>query len=205
MGNLGTNYVLLGIVMATILGVYAITTSAPTSLTATNYESMPFLLGHVTMVVTDSDGNIKAYQQTDNIITNQGLQCAMNVLFNVTTTCSSTGDFSVIALSSNGTAPDNSLDRFDVQAEWIGEEVARTAGSNTISQTGSTVTIAEVFTVGDSSGLTAGETVARTGLFDALGPTPDATDMIASAALSSTTVTTGDSITVTWTITSSGT
>ena len=85
MGNLGTTCVLFGIAMVTVLGIYAITTSpAATSFTVTNYDSMPYLVGHITVEVADSDGNIKAYQQTDNFVTDNGLKCALDVLFEIT-------------------------------------------------------------------------------------------------------------------------
>jgi len=204
MGNLGTNYLILGIALATILGVYAITTSGPTTFSMQSaHDTMPYLMGHVTMEVRGSDGNIKYYYQTDNIVTNQGLECALDVLFNITAgACTSTGDFSVIALSNNASIPSNTDDRFDVQTEWVSnnQEVARTAGANTITRDGIKVTIAEVFVEGDNSGLAINDVVARTGLFDSFN-SGQAANMIASASLASTTITDNDSVTVTWTIT----
>jgi hypothetical protein len=40
------------------------------------------MLGHVTYVVRGPDGNIKAYAQTDNTRTVQGINCAQQILFN---------------------------------------------------------------------------------------------------------------------------
>ena len=201
MGNLGTNYVLLGIAMATILGVYAITTSAPTTFsTLTTYESMPYLLGHVTIQVADSDGNIKSYQQTDNLVTNQGLVCALDVLFAIPGECASGGDFNHIVLANNGTGnPDVSATDFATAV--TDNEIARSVAGATVSISGFDVTISHVFTVGNDD-LANLETVDRTGLFD-IGTSGG--NMLAQADLSETTVLTGDSITVTWTITGDNT
>jgi hypothetical protein len=49
-----------------------------------NTESAPEgikILGHLEMVATDSDGNIKYYQQTDNAIQEQGANCIISALF----------------------------------------------------------------------------------------------------------------------------
>ena len=40
MGNLGTNYVLVGIAIATVLGVFAITNTGITSVTTTSYDGL---------------------------------------------------------------------------------------------------------------------------------------------------------------------
>ena len=201
MGILGTKYALLGVVaIASILGTYAITTTtmAPTTYsTVTNSENMPYLVGHVTLVVADSDGNIKNYQQTDNLVTNQGLECALDVIFDVTGGCDSLGDFNHIALANNGTA--NDVSKTDQDSSFT-VEVARSQAADTVTIAGFVVTITELFDVGDDdSGLDAGETVDRTGLFDS--GTPGTAEMIAHADLSSTTVTAGDEITITWIIT----
>jgi len=41
-------------------------------------------LGHITLVHSDSDGNILSYAQTDNRIVNEGKNCAMELLFGTT-------------------------------------------------------------------------------------------------------------------------
>jgi len=196
MGNMGTKYALVGIAMATILGVYAIstTTMAPTTFfTVATYDNVPQLVGHVTLTVADSDGNVKSYQQTDNLVTDQGLECALDILFDVGG-CGSLGDFNHIRLADNGTA--NAVSDTDSDTSFT-VEVASSLVADTVSITGFVVTVEELFTVGDDSGLIADDTVDRTALFDDVA----GGNMLAHADLSSTTVTAGDTITVTWTIT----
>ena len=197
MGNMGTKYALVGIAIATILGVYAITTAttmAPTTFsTVATYDNMPHLVGHATFVVADSDGNVKNYQQTENLVTNQGLECALDILFDVGG-CGSAGDFNHIRLADNGTVNDASATD---GASSFTLEVASSIAADTVSITGFVVTVEELFTVGDDSTLTGGDTVDRTALFDNVA----GGSMLAHADLSSTTVTAGDTITVTWTIT----
>ena len=204
MGKLGTNYVLFGIAMATILGVYAMTT-ATTDNTLTTYANAPQLLGHVTMTVTDSDGNIKSYIQLDNIVTNQGLECALVQLFDPTDNASclnnSASPFNIIVLGSNSTDA-ATLD--DVTLDVTESEVARII-AEFIDQDGDEVILNRTFTAaageGGTGGLGAGETVGETALFDAAGI--GAGNMLARVVLPPTEVVTGDEIFIEWTITGS--
>src|SRR5260370_29182751 len=47
-----------------------------------NINDKSMMLGHVTYVVKGPDGNIKAYAQTDNSRTVEGVNCAEQILFN---------------------------------------------------------------------------------------------------------------------------
>jgi len=40
-----------------------------------------FALGHLQLIVTDADGNIKQYMQTDNLITNEGANTMADLIF----------------------------------------------------------------------------------------------------------------------------
>ena len=191
MGNLGTNYLLVGIAIATVLGVFAITNTGITSVTTTSYETMPYLLGHVVMVQTDQDGNIISYQQTDNVVTDQGFVCAMEALFDPAGVCTTqTGFFTNVTLGSDpGEAGTG-----DTTGDFIDASFVASAVSDDVTQLGANVTITRLFTVGDGSGLEDGDTVAETALFD----TSTEGNMLARKDLSTTTVTTGDTITITW-------
>lgn len=63
-------------------------------------------LGHIELVLADSDGNIKQYVQTDNTITEEGLDCLVQGVFGTTTvgTCANTDPFDVIAIGKGTTA-----------------------------------------------------------------------------------------------------
>ena len=73
------------------------------------------MLGHIEVIHADSEGNILGYQQTDNIIVNDGKNCTAMLLFGGTThnlpggegcraaTASGLGNYNVIGVG-NGTA-----------------------------------------------------------------------------------------------------
>ena len=63
-----------GIFGASQAGIFALTDENPTT-TTMRY------LGHVTAVVYDSNGNIKSYFQTDNIIVDHGRSCTADLVF----------------------------------------------------------------------------------------------------------------------------
>ena len=205
MGKLGTNYVLLGIAMATILSVYAITTSAPTSLTATSTATVPYLLGHITVEVTDANGNIKSYLQTDNFLTDEGFSCALVHLSGATdgNACSGTaGNFNFISLSKNQSGGAATTDTAAGYLRAGDEEVAIKPGGASLTSATS-FTISNQFTAlvsGTPADLVNGEIVAQTGLFDSAS----GGNMLAVADLSPTTVVTDDLVTVTWTIKKTG-
>jgi len=57
-------------------------------------------LGHITIRHLDPEGNLKSYQQTDNVVTFTGKNCAANLLFdNTLGSCGSPTFFDDIAIS----------------------------------------------------------------------------------------------------------
>ncbi|MEM2785098.1 MAG: hypothetical protein QW652_00365, partial [Candidatus Nitrosotenuis sp.] len=68
--------VVAGLFSSTIFGITGIKNDAQTSAAATG-----LITGHVVTTLADSEGNIKAYRQTDNIIVNNGENCAAKMLF----------------------------------------------------------------------------------------------------------------------------
>src|SRR5690348_17319726 len=70
-----TTYALFGAIFAITVGtlgvshISATTFGLAASVPATNQDGMK-LTGHITLVATDPNGNIKAYRQTDNIVVN---------------------------------------------------------------------------------------------------------------------------------------
>lgn len=64
------------------------------------------MLGHVEYTVRDSSDNIKAYMQTDNIVTEEGKDCVAKTMFDTADTvgsCGATTEFKYIAIG-NATA-----------------------------------------------------------------------------------------------------
>ena len=67
----------LGVVAVSMSGSYALLQPAQTSVE--NGETGG-LMGHLVVTVNDENGNVKAYRQTDNLITNTGIT-QMNALY----------------------------------------------------------------------------------------------------------------------------
>jgi len=99
------------------------------------------LLGHLEIVHTDSDGNILSYQQTDNVITNDGRNCTAMLLFGATghgsgngctaTAVTNIGVYDFIGIG-NGTAlgPNSAITALNTE---IGDEgIVRTQGTTSI-------------------------------------------------------------------------
>jgi hypothetical protein len=82
--KLGTTTLILGVALAVVAGLFSAAafgligtkTDAQTSTTATG-----LFTGHVTTIHTDAAGNVIGYRQTDNLIVNQGENCALKLLF----------------------------------------------------------------------------------------------------------------------------
>lgn len=164
--------------------------------------------GHIQLVATGPDGQIKAYRQTDNAITTNGENCVAKMLFKGptstgTTACTGaiTQPFTYIALGTGTNAETPVIN--DLQTEVVGSGLDRALGSatmvnattgqgNAFSAGSATVTVTKSFT---SSGTVA---VTEAGLFN---NTKTGTDGIfARKVFSAVTVNPADTLTVTWTI-----
>ena len=85
------------VTLAGILATQGLYTNNPTSTAAFGF------LGHVTTIVTDENGQIKAYQQSDNVIVDTGVDCAADILFDdppFTTGCSTIDRIRIHSLTS---------------------------------------------------------------------------------------------------------
>ena len=81
--NKNAGILFLGAVVALGLGVFAISNSFETNDLST-LNSGSFMTGHLTLTATDENGNIKAYQQTDNVVINTADNCISEKIFTLT-------------------------------------------------------------------------------------------------------------------------
>lgn len=189
---------------------YASSTSEVVS-PATSFASSALVSGQMTLELRDSEGNLKAYRQTDNVITANGENCVAKALFaparytagGVTSggTCvgAITVPFSFIALGTGTTQEQNTDNNMQSQTSVSGLGIAsgtvtftNSTGSGTPS-TASVVSIAKTFTAG------AGPTnISEAGLFN--GTDGSLNGMFAHKTFTPITVNNGDSLAVTWTI-----
>lgn len=189
-------------VSAGMLGSFGIFTidSGVDNASSTSTESAN-LKGHIVLVVKDSEGNIKEYQQTDNIVTAAGKECVMEKLWGVATACpASIGTFTGIALSSATFAEvastANEIAVSAIEGLLSGNGFDRTQGgvTNSVDPTGLTngiVTVSHTFTAGIA------QSVVSAALFETTGST-----VFAAKAFDSTVdLASSDTLTVTWNIT----
>jgi len=94
-------------VMAVVAGLTGVTALGDISFVENDVSSLNTnvpLSGHMIIQVTDDEGNIKKYMQTDNVITSNAKGCTGNHLFGVGTCDNNASAFDDIELSSNAFA-----------------------------------------------------------------------------------------------------
>ncbi|MHB8547431.1 MAG: hypothetical protein ACYDAJ_11760 [Nitrosotalea sp.] len=201
------NTILYGAIITlsvTVVGMYSFQSfNLGESQTSSVNSESSFITGHVTMFVTAPDGKIVTYRQSDNIIVNQGADCANKALFaptsGITTTCSgSPGTFDVIALGTgvNGNTRTDTALTTETSATGLARAVASTVNATAAPSGGtSTVSISNTFT--NTSG--GAVTISEAGLFNSTNNTIDG--MFAEEPISpSIALNNNDALTVKWTI-----
>ena len=177
-----------GIFGASQAGMFALTDANLTTTTAT----MRYL-GHVTAVVYDPNGNIKSYFQTDNLVVDDGRNCATDLVFGTSFHTSSCTIVDKMAIGKSSTPVDPETDTA------LGSEAANGKESVTISDlvaaTGTGLLDDVMFTLSNTFIILvadSGTSIGETGLFDSSG------NLFARTLIGPIGVTTGDSITVNW-------
>lgn len=110
-----TKYTMLALfgaifVVGALIGTVGFSATAFTVAPATMVQSdATGLMGHITLTVTDADGEITQYRQTDNTIINAGEDCISVAMFNIATGTENCVDatgaaFEFIALGTGGNA-----------------------------------------------------------------------------------------------------
>jgi len=186
-----------------VLGVYGFQSfNLGESQTSSTNSEGSHIAGHVTMFVTGPDGSVTAYRQSDNIIVNQGADCANKALFapstGITTTCSgSPGTFNVLALGTgtNGNARGDTALNAETSVSGLGRATASTVNATAAPGGGtSKVSLSNTFT---NTG--AQTVISEAGLFNSTNKNIDG--MFAEEPISPTiTLNTNDALTVKWTI-----
>jgi hypothetical protein len=206
--NRNSSIALFGAVFAVAVGlmgsngVFSMPTTGIISSSGTNYhENAGNLLGHVTMIAQDPSGNIKAYRQMDNVVTQVGRTCTAADLFGSTAQCTPRGGFNYIGIGSLSRAEvtsDTSLDSYSSLAPQKETSYVLTNSSSSTNAGGTygaTAVQTTSFIFGNS------QTVGEADLQDAAGETAGSEHAFARKAITPTIgVNSGDTLTVTWTI-----
>ena len=157
------------------------------------------ILGHITMVVKDSDGNVKQYLQTDNKVVNNGLKATTAKLFGnslETLSGGTAGTFGVVGVGTGTNVP---------AANDIGLQTQR-AAKIVSTPTNNTGTIGAQISATWAAGKLANSTsttaaITEAGLFDTITNATSSSNMFARQQFSAINVGTADSLQVSWTIT----
>ena len=201
--NRNSSIALFGAVFAVSIGLMGVNGvfSMPTGITTgTDYqEQSGNILGHVTLVAQDSSGNIKAYRQMDNVVTNVGRTCTAQAVFGglSSSNCQTRGAFQYIGIGS-ATATELTADT-GLGASIAGYPPQVRTTYSLSNSTGATGGIAVMST---TYGFTNTQTVAEADLQDSASTGASLQHTFAHKAISPTIgVASGDTLTVTWTIT----
>ena len=162
--------------------------------------------GHITLVLRDSDGEIKQYVQTDNLVTREGLDCLVDSLFGSTGTgtCSSALDFDVVAIGTGAVGTDTAI----ALTTPLTSGCIAFADPGVVADVGTTtqaIQVEVVFGGSTSSGadLAASQceaTITEAGVFNTGGAAVATDNMFATQGFTGVTIAAADTLTVTWDI-----
>ena len=165
------------------------------------------ITGHIEIIHTDQDGNIRAYMQTDNAIVNEGRNCTAAALFGANTGCTDTtpGPYNVIGLG-NGTALSGSTSQLLLNGETTGDGLGRatgTLGTFTNATADSAPAVQRISNVFTYVGSQTSNPINQAGLFNTTSGTPSTFAL--KNFPSTVNMNNGDQLTVNWDITIDGT
>ena len=202
------NRILIGVIAVLAAGLIGVlgTSSTPLAIgtsTIDGFQDGTGMLGHLTLVSTDSDGQIKSYQQTDNLITRRGTDCFAHILFEPTNvvggSANCSGDPSIFDAIGIGTGNGQSDTSNDLASETSTSGLVPFADTSVLvadnTGSGATAIVEVTFTSGGAT-----TSITEAGIFNST-TTGGTTQMMAYRDFTAISLDNGDSLTVTWTIT----
>ena len=191
---------LFGIVViaAIAVGVIGLTNTPSAGLSANMADDKQHIMGHAVLTVLDPTGNVIAYRQTDNQITNLGDDCAAKGLFSTAGNCAGftpgTSAFKYIAIgtSSSGLSASNTNLASETTSFTTARITTTPSISNAAAGAGSTVTLAATFVTN------AAVTAQEAGIFDTSNS--NSGNMFARQGFAPIQLLNGDSLGITWTV-----
>ncbi len=182
-----------GLSVFAILLFVGISPVAVDDFSSTGYNDGSVLKGTFTFTHADSNGNVIAIIQTDNLVVNEGMECVADHVFG-TTSCVSEALFQNLAVGLGTTAPADAQTALVTESGTCARVVDATPAINTATTGQRAVTVESLF----SGSSCEAEAYAETGLFDA----SSAGNMIARSLISpAITLGVGDTLTISYTIT----
>ena len=193
---------LVGFAAIISVGVFSATNTAEAS-----QEDVPGMMGHITLTVYDSDGNIKEYVQTDNAVRDAGRDCLSDNVFGVGGLTCGGGDFRFIGLGT-GTSPQTNDVQIPLASGCVRSNAADVGSGDVATSTdnGTTETITMTVIFGGETATGAGiadaacdgVAITEAGLFNNVGAGLD--QMFAHQPFSAITLLTADTLEVEWVI-----
>ena len=181
-------------------GVYSLTQNVQTTQTSSGAQESPVILGHITAVVKDQYGDIKAYRQTDNMVVSNGLNATTNLLFGSglqTTTVASPHKFSYVGVGTTNTAV--AYTQTDLAAQRGAHVNGTVTAIHANGGTGMGAQIVGNWAAGKlANASSTTTTITEAGLFDGLNSTNMYARQVISPGIS---LGTADTLAVTWQIT----
>lgn len=176
--------------LTAILGFATITAFSQEQLETNEINESIRAYGHFTLVVYDEYGVVKQYQQTDNLVVDNGLDCMGDLVFG-TTLCTGEAFFNHIEIGTGVTAPVIGNTAIETPIGGCARVLDATVAGTSATPGEITATVESTF-----SGATCAATVTEAGVFDAL----TVGNMIARSTFAGVTVGAADTLTVTYNI-----
>jgi len=197
MSDKRTTYAIGAIVVAfaLVLGTVAGSTSL-TPISVASQDPMQ-MSGHVILTLTDADGNMKAYRQTDNEIVHDGMDCSADLLFGGISggLCSGESTWTFIAIGSDGSALANTQ-------TGLGTEITVSTparGGTLDAEQAAATTVGAKKTIKQAFAITATDSIEEVGLFDIV--TSNGGNMLSRLLISPTIpVLSGDTVTISYVV-----
>ena len=192
---------LVGFAAIISVGVFSATNTAEAS-----QEDVPGMMGHITLTLHDSEGNITDYVQTDNVMTIAGVNCISELSFGVNSVCDA-AFFTFIGLGIGSTP---TLTNVQTPLAGGGGCIRSDANDGTLNDVATStgtdpevVTLTVVFGGGGSTGaglasVDCEDTISEAGLFNNVAGATG--QMFAHQSFTGIAVGNLDTLTVTWTI-----
>ena len=194
---------LVGFAAIISVGVFSATNTAEAS-----QEDVPGMMGHITLTQYDSEGNIKAYVQTDNAVTDSGRNCLSENAFNIADETCGSGLFTFIGLGLGTVAQTNNVQtplgtgcvRSNAADGGSGDVATSTDNGTTETITMTVIFGGETATgAGIADAACDGVAITEAGLFNNVGAGLD--EMFAHQSFTAITLLTADTLEVEWVIT----
>lgn len=215
--NRNTTYALFGVTFALVAGllgnnILGMQQSATVAENAQSSDGMQ-LLGHAVAIVSDKDGNIKAYRQGDNAVSNTGKDCVAKYVFGPGATRGAAGSglcggaltapFTAIAIGNGSSAPTIAAADTRLASEAVGDGLSRLTGLVTFTNataSASAITLIQG-TFGPWTAVSGTTTIQEAGLFNNSASQSTTGGMFAHILVPSPpTLNPGDSVTIKYTV-----